>query len=96
MDLAEIDRLIQDRKGRIDKRKDAGTLFEFEVEKERQKLGGDEDEVLSKAVKEKKEKLEQQAMSAPQMPCPYCGLAMTHVPEQQAMVCQDCGIGVRI
>lgn len=90
MDLSDIDKLIQDREGRIEKRKEDGTLFEEEFKKEE-----NADERLSQEVEQQKAAM-QQKMDEKIPPCPQCGVKMTFMPEQSAIVCQDCGVGMRV
>ena len=92
MDLEDIDKLIADRKERIDKRKEDGTLFEEEVASEK---GDDIDSQLEEEVKSTKEKMNER-MKSQIPPCPQCGEKMTLMPDQGMIVCQDCGIGMRV
>ncbi|MBF0196455.1 MAG: hypothetical protein HQL32_02040 [Planctomycetes bacterium] len=90
MDLDELDRLIQDRESRIDKRKDEGTLFQDENKK-----AGNQDEQLSREVQSQKEKMDEQ-LQAKIPPCPQCNQKMTYSPEQSMILCHDCGVGMRV
>ena len=90
MDLSELDKIIAARSERIDKRKVDGTLFEEEIAKT--KVNDDD---LEKGVQKQKEKMAQKTKSA-LPPCPQCGVKMSYVPEQSMIVCQTCGIGMRV
>lgn len=92
MDLDELDRMINDRKQRIDKRKSDGTLFEDEV------VGSadeSEDARLEQQVQDQKKKM-MERLKAQIPPCPQCGVKMTLLEDQGMIACQACGVGMRI
>lgn len=91
MDLSDIDRLIADRKKRIDKRKEEGTLFEEEFSKPE-----NEDERLAKEIEDQKKKeLERYKKNPP--PCPQCGYPkMTYIAEENAIACPSCGVAMHL
>jgi len=93
MDLDNLDEMIKSRSARIDKRKEDGTLFENEFKPEEDELS--EDEKLAQEVQDQKDKMAERVKA--NIPnCPQCGVKMTFMPEQSAVACQTCGIGMRV
>lgn len=92
MDLSDIDKMIAEREGRIDKRKADGTLFEEEFAKNKT---DNEDQRLADEVQKQKDQMADKMKEA--LPaCPQCGVKMTYIPEQSIVACQTCGIGMRV
>ena len=90
MDLSDLDKMLADREDRINQRKEEGTLFEEEFKKPE----GEDARLEAEIEDQKKAEMERLKSQIPD--CPQCGEKMTLIPEQSAIACQTCGIGMRI